>query len=109
MVQVSRDGQRLCTTSADKSIKFYDVVSFDMSHMIALKYTPTRVTWIHERGRKASLSLPCHIQFIGVCSFHFLHRQRRDFVVLRQASGLKPLGGIEVEVTPHIDDLCYFL
>lgn len=52
-LQVSRDGQRLCTTSADKSIKFYDVVSFDMSHMIALKYTPTRATWIHERGRKA--------------------------------------------------------
>ncbi|CAM9800719.1 unnamed protein product [Pylaiella littoralis] len=51
---VSKDGQRLCTTSADKSIKFYDVVSFDMSHMIALKYTPTRATWIHERGRKAS-------------------------------------------------------
>ena len=52
--QVSKDGQRLCTTSADKSIKFYDVVSFDMSHMIALAYTPTRATWIHERGRKAS-------------------------------------------------------
>lgn len=51
---MSEDGQRLCTTSADKSIKFYDVVSFDMSHMIALGYTPTRATWIHERGRKAS-------------------------------------------------------
>ncbi|CAM9118135.1 unnamed protein product, partial [Laminaria digitata] len=57
MSQVSRDGQRLCTTSADKSIKFYDVVSFDMSHMIKLNYTPTRATWIHERGRKASRSL----------------------------------------------------
>lgn len=54
---VSRDGQRLCTTSADKSIKFYDVVSFDMSHMIALKYTPTRATWIHERGRKGRVAV----------------------------------------------------
>lgn len=70
MAQVSRDGQRLCTTSADKSIKFYDVVSFDMSHMIALKYTPTRATWIHERGRKASQSLPCTVHCVGVCSLH---------------------------------------
>ncbi|CBJ32259.1 peptidylprolyl isomerase domain and WD repeat containing 1 [Ectocarpus siliculosus] len=54
---VSRDGQRLCTTSADKSIKFYDVVSFDMSHMIALGYTPTRATWIHERGRKGRVAV----------------------------------------------------
>ena len=29
-LQVSADGQRLCTTSADNTIKFYDVVGFDM-------------------------------------------------------------------------------
>ncbi|CAM9291988.1 unnamed protein product, partial [Choristocarpus tenellus] len=48
----SPDGQRLCTTSMDKTIKFYDVVSFDMSHMISLDYTPSRAVWIHERGRQ---------------------------------------------------------
>lgn len=58
-VQVSRDGHRLCSTSADKSIKFYDVVSFDMSHMISLKYTPTRAAWIHERGRQ--VHAPPHV------------------------------------------------
>lgn len=55
-MQVSKDGQRLCTTSADKTVKFYDVVSFDMSHMIKLTFTPTRAAWIHERGRKVLYS-----------------------------------------------------
>lgn len=54
---VSQDGQRLCTTSADKSVKLYDVVSFDMSNMIPLQYTPTRAAWIHERGRQGRVAV----------------------------------------------------
>ncbi|CAN0165110.1 unnamed protein product [Discosporangium mesarthrocarpum] len=56
-VVVSADGQRLCTTSMDKTIKFYDVISFDMSRIISLEYTPTRATWIHERGRQGRVAV----------------------------------------------------
>lgn len=90
MAQVSRDGQRLCTTSADKSIKFYDVVSFDMSHMVTLKYTPTRATWIHERGRKVSKT--CLVVGVGVV-----------LLCCGKLREVQPLGDNTAGVIPHMD------
>ena len=47
---VSGDGLRLVTTGADKAIKFYDVLTFDLTYMIDVDYTPTHATWIHRPG-----------------------------------------------------------
>ncbi|KAJ0395697.1 hypothetical protein P43SY_005127 [Pythium insidiosum] len=48
---VSCDGLRLCSTSSDQNIKFYDVLGFDMVNMIEVSaFTPTECCWIHKRG-----------------------------------------------------------
>ena len=56
-LQASTDGQRLCTTSADKTIKFYDIVGFDMINMLNLTFTPTCAAWISDRGRKGRVAV----------------------------------------------------
>ncbi|ETL92682.1 hypothetical protein L917_09060, partial [Phytophthora nicotianae] len=47
---VSADGLRLCSTSADRSIKFYDVLAFDMVNMLSVAYTPAECCWISAKG-----------------------------------------------------------
>ena len=39
---------RLCTTSADRAAKFYDVATFDMINMFRLDFTPTASCWVHK-------------------------------------------------------------
>lgn len=41
------DGTLLCTISADKSIKIFDVVNFDMINMLKLSYVPSDCSFIH--------------------------------------------------------------
>jgi peptidylprolyl isomerase domain and WD repeat-containing protein 1 len=43
---LSPDGLRLVTTSQDKMVKFFEVVSFDMVNMIAVSFTPTCACWL---------------------------------------------------------------
>ena len=45
-MEISADGLKLVTTSQDKMIKFFEVISFDMSNMITCAYTPTAATWL---------------------------------------------------------------
>ncbi|GLD95777.1 hypothetical protein PINS_up004455 [Pythium insidiosum] len=48
---VSCDGLRLCSTSSDQNIKFYDVLGFDMVNMIQVSaFSPSECCWIHKRG-----------------------------------------------------------
>ena len=48
---VSPDDLKVVTTSVDKMIKFFEILSFDMSYMIATEYTPTAAVWLSsERG-----------------------------------------------------------
>ncbi|OWZ21210.1 Peptidylprolyl isomerase domain and WD repeat-containing protein 1 [Phytophthora megakarya] len=47
---VSADGLRLCSTSADRSIKFYDVLAFDMVNMLTVAFTPAECCWISAKG-----------------------------------------------------------
>ncbi|KAK1946870.1 Peptidyl-prolyl cis-trans isomerase CYP71 [Phytophthora citrophthora] len=47
---VSADGLRLCSTSGDRSIKLYDVLSFDMVNMLSVAYTPGECYWISAKG-----------------------------------------------------------
>lgn len=47
---VSADGLRLCSTSGDQSVKFYDVLGFDMVNMLQVAYTPAECCWIAGKG-----------------------------------------------------------
>ncbi|KAF1779253.1 Cyclophilin-like domain [Phytophthora cactorum] len=47
---VSDDGLRLCSTSGDRSIKFYDVLAFDMVNMLSVAFTPAECCWISAKG-----------------------------------------------------------
>lgn len=54
-VSVSADGRSFATAGADKSIKIFDVITFDLLAMLPLDYSPRCVCWIHKKG--ASLPL----------------------------------------------------
>jgi len=43
---LSPDGSRLMTTSDDKMIKFFEVVGFDLSHMIGVPFSPYIGVWL---------------------------------------------------------------
>lgn len=44
------NGSYMCTASADKSIKIFDIINFDMINMIKLDYVPLCAEWIHSSG-----------------------------------------------------------
>lgn len=54
-VSVSADGRSFATAGVDKSIKIFDVVTFDLVSMLTLEFTPKCICWVHQRG--ASLPL----------------------------------------------------
>jgi len=54
-VSVSADGRSFASAGADKTIKIFDVVTFDLLAMITVEFTPKCVCWVHQRG--ASLPL----------------------------------------------------
>jgi peptidylprolyl isomerase domain and WD repeat-containing protein 1 len=54
-VSVSADGRSFATAGVDKTIKIFDVITFDLLSMISVEFTPKCICWIHKRG--ASLPL----------------------------------------------------
>lgn len=54
-VSVSADGRSFATAGADKSLKIFDVITFDLLAMIPLEFVPKCVCWVHKKG--ASLPL----------------------------------------------------
>lgn len=57
-VSASHDGRSFASAgaaAADKTIKIFDVVTFDLLSMIALDFVPRYICWVHRRG--ASLPL----------------------------------------------------
>lgn len=54
-VSVSADGRSFATAGVDKSIKIFDVMTFDLLSMLTTEFTPKCVCWVHKRG--ASLPL----------------------------------------------------
>ncbi|OTA54274.1 hypothetical protein K449DRAFT_417049 [Hypoxylon sp. EC38] len=54
-VSASQDGRSFATAGADKTIKIFDVITFDLLAMLHLDYAPKSVCWVHKLG--ASLPL----------------------------------------------------
>jgi len=49
-VAVNVTGSLLATCGADKAVKVFDVVNFDMINMLKLDYVPSCASWIHKAG-----------------------------------------------------------
>ncbi|KKK18357.1 hypothetical protein P175DRAFT_0476000 [Aspergillus ochraceoroseus IBT 24754] len=54
-VSVSADGRSFATTGTDKTVKIFDVITFDLLAMLTVEFSPRCVCWVHPRG--ASLPL----------------------------------------------------
>ncbi|OJJ45883.1 hypothetical protein ASPZODRAFT_98871 [Penicilliopsis zonata CBS 506.65] len=52
---ISADGRSFATAGDDKTVKIFDVITFDLLAMLTLEFTPRCVCWVHKRG--ASLPL----------------------------------------------------
>ncbi|KAL1999382.1 hypothetical protein VTN02DRAFT_4591 [Thermoascus thermophilus] len=52
---ISADGRSFATAGADKTVKIFDVITFDLLAMFRLDITPRCICWVHRRG--ASLPL----------------------------------------------------
>lgn len=44
---MSNDGTLLVTFSHDQSMKIFDVVNFDMMHMLQLPFVPAAAEWVY--------------------------------------------------------------
>ena len=44
---VSNDGTLLVTFSHDQSVKIFDIVNFDMMHMLQLPFVPAAAEWVY--------------------------------------------------------------
>ncbi|KAI9665021.1 MAG: hypothetical protein M1821_006469 [Bathelium mastoideum] len=49
-VTVSADGRSFASAGADKTIKIFDVASFDLLTILTLEFVPKTVCWVHRRG-----------------------------------------------------------
>lgn len=49
-VSVSADGRSFASAGADRTVKIFDVITFDLLAMFSLDYTPKCVCWVHRRG-----------------------------------------------------------
>jgi len=54
-VSISSDGRSFATAGVDKTIKLFDVVTFDLLSMLSLEFTPKCVCWVHQRGASIPL------------------------------------------------------
>lgn len=54
-VSVSQDGRSYATAGADGIVTIFDVVTFDLLHVISLGYISACVCWVHRRGASIPL------------------------------------------------------
>lgn len=54
-VSSSTDGRWFASSGADKTIKIFDVVTFDLLSMITIEFAPKCVCWIHKKGASQAL------------------------------------------------------
>jgi peptidylprolyl isomerase domain and WD repeat-containing protein 1 len=66
-LSASHDGEYLCTCGAERTVKVYDVVAFDMMGMLKLAFSPGCCAWIYGRGEPV---LRLAVADAGSCSVH---------------------------------------
>lgn len=49
-MSVSADGRSAATAGTDRTVKIFDVATFDLLSVLDLDFTPACVCWIHKRG-----------------------------------------------------------
>ncbi|KAK3330247.1 hypothetical protein B0H66DRAFT_52369 [Apodospora peruviana] len=49
-VSVSTDGRSFATAGADKTIKLFDVITFDLLAVLQLEFVPKCICWVHPKG-----------------------------------------------------------
>jgi peptidylprolyl isomerase domain and WD repeat-containing protein 1 len=54
-VSVSQDGRSFATAGVDKTVKIFDVITFDLLSMIKLEYVPRCICWVHRKGTSLPL------------------------------------------------------
>ncbi|MCJ1404608.1 hypothetical protein MMC11_007834 [Xylographa trunciseda] len=54
-VSVSQDGRSFATAGTDKTVKIFDVITFDLLAMLELQSTPRSICWVHRRGASEPL------------------------------------------------------
>ncbi|KAK0656411.1 hypothetical protein B0T16DRAFT_314563 [Cercophora newfieldiana] len=54
-VSASHDGRSFATAGADKTIKLFDVMTFDLLAVLQLDYVPRCVCWVHKKGSSLPL------------------------------------------------------
>jgi len=54
-ISVSQDGRSYATAGVDKTIKIFDVVTFDLLAILQLENIPRSICWLHKRGASMPL------------------------------------------------------
>ncbi|KAK2754243.1 hypothetical protein FQN54_007122 [Arachnomyces sp. PD_36] len=52
---ISTDGRSFATAGDDKTVKIFDVITFDLLTMFTLEFVPRCVCWVHRRGASMPL------------------------------------------------------
>ena len=59
-VSVSQDGRNFATAGMDKTIKIFDVITFDLLSILQLDHEPRSICWVHKRGASVPLLAVSH-------------------------------------------------
>jgi peptidylprolyl isomerase domain and WD repeat-containing protein 1 len=54
-VSCSQDGRSFATAGADKTVKLFDVITFDLLAVLQLDFVPRCVCWVHKKGSSLPL------------------------------------------------------
>ncbi|KAJ2741078.1 Peptidyl-prolyl cis-trans isomerase cyp15 [Coemansia sp. BCRC 34301] len=68
---LSPDGQLFATTSADKMVKIFDVVNFDMIGIISVNCVPSALCWIRDRLDQSTCIAVADSENPAVCVFDY--------------------------------------
>jgi len=68
-LSVSADGRSLATAGADKTVKIFDVVTFDLLSALNLEFSPSCVCWVHPRGAPMPLLAVSAAESSEICVF----------------------------------------
>jgi peptidylprolyl isomerase domain and WD repeat-containing protein 1 len=82
-IAVSSDGLWLATCAKDRTLKIYDVINFDMTHILKLPYVPLDCEWVHRKGAARPLVAvsECESGTIRLYDGQMTERDERGYAV----------------------------